>query len=185
MHNQLRRSRCAVVTRFVTDPASVTSSARAAVQSVDPDLPIAKVITLNNLVRESATPQRFSAQLLASFGVIAFVLTALGTYGLISYWVAQRQEIGVRMALGAQQIAVFASVLWQGARLALVGMAVGTAMAFGVARLMSSFLFEVRTYDTLAFVMAPLSIATVAVLACVGPALRATRVQPMVALRQE
>jgi predicted permease len=175
-----------VALRTQADPRALIASAREAIRSVDPGLPMAKVSTLATLVDDSMTQPRFSMLLLAAFAALALVLASIGIYGVISYTVAQRiQEFGIRLALGAQPRNVFAMVLTQGARLALVGVLFGFAAAFGVTRLMSSVLFGVQPTDPLTFVVVPLLLMAVALLACYIPARRATRVDPINALRYE
>ena len=174
------------ILRTTEDPASVTASARDAVHSIDPDLPIAKVRTLANIVSTSMTEPLFSALLLAAFGGLALLLATIGMYGVISYSVAQRtQEIGIRMVLGAGPRSVFRMVLGQGARLAVLGIAMGLAAALAVTRVMSSFLYGVRATDPLTFTAVSLLLLGVALLACFLPARRAMKVDPMVALRHE
>lgn len=174
------------ILRTTEDPASVTASARDAVHSIDPDLPIAKVRTLANIVSTSMTEPLFSALLLAAFGGLALLLATIGMYGVISYSVAQRtQEIGIRMVLGAGPRSVFRMVLGQGTRLAVLGIAMGLAAALAVTRVMSSFLYGVRATDPLTFTAVSLLLLGVALLACFLPARRAMKVDPMVALRHE
>lgn len=130
--------------------------------------------------------QKFSVYLIAGFGLLALVLASIGMYGVISYSVAQRtQEIGVRMALGAQPRDISAMVLLQGARLAGLGVAIGLVAAFGVSRLIASFLFGVGAADPLTFAVVTILLMVVALLACYMPARRAARVDPMIALRYE
>jgi putative ABC transport system permease protein len=161
-------------------------SARDAIRSVDPSLPIAKVSTLSTLVDDSMTQPRFSMLLLTAFGALALILASIGIYGVISYSVAQRtQEIGIRLALGAQPRNVFRMILGHGARLAGLGVLIGFLAAFGVTRLMTSLLFGIRPTDPLTLVAVPALLMAVALLACYLPARRATRVDPMVALRYE
>jgi putative ABC transport system permease protein len=175
-----------VAVRTKTEPASMTESVRAALRSIDPDLPLAKVATLATLVSDSLAQPRFSMLLLASFGVLALLLASIGMYGVISYSVMQRtQEIGIRMALGAERRSVFSMVLRQGTRLALVGVAVGLAGAFAVTRTMTRFLYGVQATDPLTFACVSLLLVAIALLACYLPARRATRVDPIVALRYE
>jgi putative ABC transport system permease protein len=144
------------------------------------------VSTLASLVDDSMTQPRFSMLLLAAFAALALLLASIGIYGVISYAVAQRtQEFGIRLALGAQPRNVFAMVLGQGARLALLGVFLGFIAAFAVTRLMTSFLFGVQPTDTITFVVVPALLMAIALLACYIPARRATRVDPIIALRYE
>jgi predicted permease len=175
-----------VVLRTTQDPTSVAASARQAIHSVDPDLPIANVKTLNDLVDDSVAQPRFAMLLLGAFGCLALLLAMIGMYGVISYNVARRtQEIGIRIALGAQRRNIFQMVLGHGLRLAAVGIAIGLAAAFGVTRVMTSFLYGVQATDPLTFTAVALLLVFVALLACYIPARRAMRVDPMVALRYE
>jgi ABC-type antimicrobial peptide transport system permease subunit len=175
-----------VALRTKSEPTAMTGSVREAIRSLDPDLPLAKVATLTTLVDDSMTQPRFAMLALASFGVLALVLASIGMYGVISYSVSQRtQEIGIRIALGAGRGTVFAMVVGQGARLAGIGIAIGLLAALGVTRLMAAFLYGVQPTDPLTFVTVSLLLAAIALLACYVPAHRATRVDPMMALRYE
>jgi len=175
-----------VALRTQADPRAIIGSARESVRSVDPALPLAKVSTLATLVDDSMTQSRFSMLLLTAFAVLALLLASIGIYGVISYAVAQRtQEFGIRLALGAQPRNVFSIILAQGARLAGFGIAIGLVAAVGVARLMRALLFGVQPLDPLTFAVVPVLLLAVALLACYLPARRATRVDPLVALRCE
>jgi putative ABC transport system permease protein len=175
-----------VALRTKANPASITGSAREAIHSLDPELPLAKIVTLATLVDDSLSQPRFAMLLLASFGVLALLLASIGMYGVISYSVMQRtQEIGIRMALGADRRKVFAMVLGQGARLAGLGISIGLVAALGLTRIMASFLFGVRPTDPLTFAAVSLLLVGIALLACYLPARRATQVDPMLALRHE
>jgi len=175
-----------VVLRTNVDPASLASSAREAIRSLDAGLPLAKVQTLRSVVDDSMTQQRFSALLLGSFGVLALLLASIGMYGVISYSVAQRtQEIGIRMVLGAQRRSVFQMILGQGARLGGLGIAIGLVAALAVTRLLAGFLYGVRATDPLTFAGVSLLLLAVTLLACYIPARRAMRVEPMNAIRYE
>ena len=175
-----------VVVRTTQDPASITTSARDTVHAVDPDLPFANVRTMNDLVSESMAQPRFAVLLLAAFGGLALLLAAVGIYGVISYNVAQRtQEIGVRMALGAQRGNVLQIVLAQGGRLVCAGVAIGLVVAMAVTRVMNSFLYGVQATDALTFAAVVILLVLVALAACYIPARRAMKVDPMVALRYE
>jgi predicted permease len=175
-----------VVVRTRLDVASAVTSARDAIHSVDADLPIANVKPLASLVEDSIAQPKFSMLLLAAFGAFALVLACIGIYGVISYSVAQRtREIGVRVALGANRLNIFGMILGQGARLAGLGVAIGIAVALGVTQMMSSFLYEVRPADPATFAVVCVILVSVAALACYLPARRATRVDPLVALRHD
>ncbi|HXA66651.1 MAG TPA: ABC transporter permease [Bryobacteraceae bacterium] len=175
-----------VALRTKTDPAFMLESARQAIRSIDPGLPIAKVATMTALVDNSMAQPRFAMLVLGSFGALALVLACIGMYGVVSYSVAQRtREIGVRMALGAARRDVFRMVLGQGARLAGLGIVIGLVAALAVTRLMAGFLYGVEAADPLTFAGVSLLLVGIALLACYVPARRATRVDPMIALRYE
>jgi predicted permease len=157
-----------------------------AVQAVEPSLPVFDLKSMAERVDSSLAPERFAVTVLGFFAAIALVLAALGLYGVISYSVTQRtQEIGVRMALGADRGRVLGMVVGQGMRLAAIGAGIGCVAAYGLARLLSSQLFEVNAADPETFLGVALLLAAVAFLACYLPARRATRVDPMTALRYE
>jgi predicted permease len=175
-----------VALRTKGDPSAMTESVREAIQAIDPDLPLAKLSTLTDLVDDSMAQPRFSVFLLGSFGVLALLLASIGMYGVISYSVLQRtQEIGIRMALGAQRRKVFGMVLGQGARLAGLGILIGLVTALGVTRLLTGFLYGVHPTDPLTFAAVSLLLLGIALLACYLPARRAMRVDPLVALKYE
>ena len=175
-----------VVLRTGANSSAVLGGVRNAFHSIDPDLPIAQVETLATIKSNSMAQPRFAMLLLTSFGLLAVLLACIGMYGVISYSVVQRtQEIGLRMALGAPQGAVFSMVVMQGASLAGLGILAGLATAFALTRLMSGFLFGIQPTDPITFVGVSMLLATVAVLACYLPARRATQVDPMIALRYE
>jgi putative ABC transport system permease protein len=175
-----------VAVRAKADLGTMTAGVREAIHSADPDLPIAKLAPLTTLVDDSMTEPRFAMLLLASFAGLALLLATIGMYGVISYSVAQRtQEIGIRMALGAARGNVFGMVLAKGARLAGLGIGIGLAAALIVTRLMTSFLYGVQPTDPLTFTAVSGLLIGVALLACYLPARRATRVDPIIALRYE
>jgi len=180
------RSSMALVVKSGADPASLTSAVREAVQSIDKDQPVFAISTMEELVRNSVATRRMTLVLLGLFSGLALILGAIGIYGVISYSVAQRtHEIGIRMALGAPRGDVFRLVVGEGLKLAGVGIAIGIAAAFGLARLMSSLLYGVSVTDFETFAGVAVLLALVALLACYVPARRAMRVDPTVALRYE
>jgi putative ABC transport system permease protein len=174
------------VVRTQIEPASLAASMRDAVQDIDRSQPITEVRTLQNVVSESVTQQRFNLTLLVMFGGLALLLSAAGIYGVTSYTVTQRtHEIGIRMALGAKDDDVLRLIMRQGMRPALIGLAIGIGAALGLTRLMESLLFGVTATDPMTFMTLSLLLMTVALLACYFPARRATKVDPMIALRYE
>lgn len=166
--------------------AIAQSALRQAVGAVDPSQPITDLSSVDARITESLGPQRFATNLLAVFAGLAILLAAVGLYGLISYSVAERtNEIGIRMALGARPVDVLKMVLVQGAQLAIAGAAVGIVAGIALMRAMRSFLYDVSVADPLSFGAAAVLLLLVAMLACYIPARRATRVDPMIALRYE
>ena len=186
--NSLQRpssSSIAVVVRGRVAPAALVPSMRQAVRSLDPQLPV-NFKTLYQVFSSSLDQHRFSLVIFGVFGAVALLLAALGIYGVTTYAVAQRtQEIGIRMALGARMSDVLKLVLSQGMSLALIGAALGVAGAFATTRVMSSLLFGVAPTDLATFTAVTLVLIAVAFLACYIPARRATKVDPLVALRYE
>jgi predicted permease len=179
-------SQAFLIVKTRTDPAQMGNSMRAAVASVDPGQPVASLETMEQYVAGSLDPQRIVVSLLAIFSVVALFLAALGLYGVMSYNVAQRtHEIGIRVALGAGRGQVWRLVLAQGLRAALAGIGVGALGAAVLVRSLSSQLFSVSAYDPTTFLVAVLILLAVALVACLVPALRATKVDPIVALRHE
>jgi putative ABC transport system permease protein len=168
------------------DPRSVIKSVAAAVNSVDPDMPLAGVQTIDEIVSESLAIDRFSVVLFASFGALGLILAAVGIYGVMVFAVTQRtHEFGVRMALGAQRARVIRMVLREGTILALGGSLIGLAGAYLVGRVMHGMLFGVDAFDVRAFGAAAVLLIGSALLACWFPAWRASRVEPLEALRYE
>jgi predicted permease len=159
---------------------------RQAVWSVNANLPLASVRTMQEVYDKSVARTSFTLVMLGIAGAMALVLGLIGIYGVISYTVSQRQrEIGIRLALGAQHTNVLQTVLGQAAKMALVGVAIGMVAAFALTRLMTSLLFGVTAHDPMTFAAVATLLFLVALLACYIPARRATRVDPMVALRYE
>jgi putative ABC transport system permease protein len=168
------------------DPKMLTKSIAAAVSSVDPDLPLANVKTVDEIISESLAIDRFSVVLFSSFGVLGLLLAAIGIYGVMAFTVAQRtQEFGIRLALGAQRSRVVSLVLKEGTTLALIGALIGFGGAYLVGRAMQSTLYGVGAMDARAFGAVALVLVGAALVACLLPAWRASRVEPIVALRYE
>jgi putative ABC transport system permease protein len=167
------------------DVAAIPDAVRTQVQAIDPTLPVFGAQTLNETVSDSLAQRRFSMEIVGLFALTALLLAALGIYGVISYLVNERShEIGIRLALGAARTNILQMVLGQGLRLALTGAAVGLVAALVVSRLIASLLYGVRPTDPLTFAGVAILFLAVAVLACYLPARRATRIDPMVALRE-
>jgi putative ABC transport system permease protein len=175
-----------ITIRTAVEPASIVESAKKAIHQINPNLPIADVETMDEIYADSLAPRRLAMTLLMLFAGIALLLAAIGTYGVIAYSVARRtQEIGVRVAIGAQRRDVLSLVLTQGVKLALLGAGIGLVAAFGATRLLAHLLFGVEAHDPLTFAVVPLCLTVVALIACVIPALRALRIHPSSALRYE
>jgi putative ABC transport system permease protein len=170
--------------RTASDPLRFTKAVREQVQALDHDQPIALVRTMDDLVEEQVGQRRLLVILLGSFALVALLLALIGIYGIIAYSVAQRtQEMGIRRALGAEASDILALVVGQGFRLALAGVALGLAAAFGLTRLMTTLLFHVSATDPATFAAVALLFLLVALAASYIPARRATRIDPMAALR--
>lgn len=174
------------VIRTNGDPLSLGSAVSHEFESLDAELAPSHVVTMGQVIAESSTRQNFNTLLLAVFASIALLLAAVGIYGLMSYTVEQRtQEIGIRMALGANQGKIMRLVLGQGMRLAVIGTVAGLAAAYGLTRLLAKFLFGLKATDPIAFSVVAAILILVTLLACFVPTRRAMRVDPMFALRQE
>jgi putative ABC transport system permease protein len=172
--------------RTVGDPARITNDVRTAIRDSDPTLPVFQIATMEKVRTDGIWSQRLFGWMFAMFGIVALVLASVGVYGVIAYSVSQRtQEIGVRLALGAQQADVIKLVVTGGAKLAGVGIAVGLVGSFAVTRLIQSLLVDVSATDPTSFVGVTLFLAAVALFASYVPARRATRVDPLTALRAE
>jgi predicted permease len=177
---------CTLVVRTNGDPRAVIPALRSEIQKMDATLPIYDVKTLTEHMDIPLFPARMAANVLGSFGVLALVLAAIGIYGVMSYVVAGRtREIGLRMALGAQFRHVRQLILRQGMMLATIGLVLGLGIVFVLARFLKSMLYGISPSDPLTFTTITILLAGVALLACLIPAQRATRVDPMVALRDE
>jgi putative ABC transport system permease protein len=174
------------VIRTQGDPSGIAAGARNVIRNIDPEQPIGEVNTMEGLLATSVAKSRFSATLLAVFSLVALVMAAVGIYGVMSYTVQQRtHEIGLRMALGAQQSDVLRLIIKQGIVLGLAGVAVGLIASFAFTRLIVSLLFEVPATDPRTFAAVAGGLFLVTLIACFVPARRAMRVDPLVALRYE
>jgi putative ABC transport system permease protein len=172
--------------RTTVDPKGLVNAVRQVVNAVDPDQPISNVATMQEVLGEEASQRRVGMILLVAFSVLAVLLASLGLYGVLAYFVTQHtNEIGVRLALGACPRDIVLLVLGKGMRLTLLGVGAGLAAAFGLTRLMTSLLFGVRPADPWTFIGVSLLLAGVALLACLIPARRGAKTDPMVALRYE
>jgi len=175
-----------LVARTSVAPSSLAASITSEVRSLDPNIPIFDVKTMDQRLSESLARRRFAMLALGVFAGFALLLAIVGIYGLISYSVAQRtSELGIRLALGARQIDVLRLVLSAGLKLALIGIAVGLVLSFAVTRFLSSLLFGVRATDLFTFSALSILLIVVSLIACYIPARRATKVDPLVALRYE
>ena len=175
-----------LVVKTDVDPASMAATVRKAVWEIDKDQPVSNIQTMDQILAESIARQRFSMLVLAIFAAVALVLAGVGIYGVMSYSVAQRtHEIGIRMALGAQTGAVLKLAVGYGMKLVIAGIAIGLIAAFALTRVMSTLLFGVTATDPTTFALISLLLIAVAVLASYVPARRATRVNPIIALRYE
>jgi putative ABC transport system permease protein len=183
---QFPSSGMTLIVRAAFDPGSLTSAIRNEVWAVDKDQPVTNVKTMSQYVADSAATRRFNALLLSVFATLAVVLASVGIYGVMSYSVSQRvHEIGIRLALGAQPSQVVKLVAGRGMAPVFAGVAIGLAGAFALTRVMTSLLYGVSATDSTTFVIVPVLLIAVAALASYIPSRRATKVDPMVALRCE
>ena len=174
------------VLRSAGDPVRLESAMKDAVRGVDPTLAVSRIQVLSEMVSASLAPRRFVVTLLGVFAGLALLMAVIGLYGVISYSVTQRtQEIGIRMALGAQRSEVLGLVIRQGMQLAGIGAVIGLIVSLAFSRVIQSQLFQVSPFDPLTFTATALVLIAAALLACYVPARRATRVDPMDALRYE
>src|SRR5262249_49153661 len=185
-HSQWTDSYMLLVVRTTIDPGALTAPARRAIHALDPDVPVHNVATMRQLVSTSTAQRRFTLLLIAAFAAVALLMAATGLYGVMAYSVTQRRrEVGIRVALGAQSADVLRLVVGQGLRLVALGVALGLMTALALTRLMKKLLFETPATDPALYAGVALLLTLVALLACWIPARRATKVNPMVALRVE
>jgi putative ABC transport system permease protein len=183
---QSPRRAMTMVVRTASDPLNVVPFVRNELTTLDKDQPLYNVRTMQQVMSQSTARRRFNMLLVAIFACLGLVLASVGIYGVISYSVTQRtHEIGVRMALGAEARDILKMIVRQGMGMVILGVGLGLGGAFGLTRVMSSLLFGVSPTDLFTFAGVSLILATVALLACYIPARRATRVDPMIALRFE
>jgi putative ABC transport system permease protein len=181
-----RAASLAWVARTRTEPHSLSAPIEKELRQVTGGLPVARVFAMDEIVGQSTARADFNMSLLTIFGCAALLLAAIGIYGLMAYSVRQRtQELGIRMALGAENSHLRNMIVLQGMRMAAIGVAIGSAAAVGLTRLLANFLFGVKPFDPLVFTMAPVLLGLVALFAVWLPAVRATRVEPASALRSE
>jgi putative ABC transport system permease protein len=175
-----------IVARASIEPEYLANSMRDTIAAIDKDQPVTDMKTLEQFIDESVAKKRFSMVLLTSFAVAALILAAVGIYGVMSYLVSQRKsEMGIRLALGAQSWDIMRLILGEGLKLISIGVTVGLGAAVALTRLLSSLLFGVSATDPMTFAFISLSLVAVALLASFVPARRATKVDPMIALRNE
>jgi putative ABC transport system permease protein len=185
-HTQFPTSFNSIVVKTMNDPTSAIGAIRREILAVDKDQAVFNVTTLEQLMGDSIRIRKFFMLLLLAFAALALILAAVGIYGVMSYVASQRTyEIGIRMALGAQTRDVLKLIIGNGMTLALIGVAAGLAGAFALTRLMAGLLFGVTATDTTTFVSVSVGLILVALLACYIPARRATKIDPLVALRYE
>jgi putative ABC transport system permease protein len=185
-HAQMPINSMNLVIRTTHDPRGLAGAIQHEVQSLDRDIPVYRIKTLEQYLGVAVAQPKFNALLLGLFAGLALLLTAIGLYGVMAYSVIQRaQEIGIRVALGARSVDVLRMVLRQGLKLTAAGLAIGLAAACALTRYMQSLLFGVKAADPLTFIGIALLLIAVAIVACWIPARRATKVDPMVALRSE
>ena len=185
-HLQVPYSNMSIAVRTAVAPGSVVGALREAVWRLDPDIPIADVSTMEDLIGRTLATRRVRAVALSIFGGVALLLAAVGLYGVLAYWVNRRRhEIGIRVALGASSGNIVEMILKRGITLVGIGLVIGLAGAFAATRLLQDMLYNVEPFDVTTFILVSLFFAAVATIACLLPAWRALRVDPMIALQAE
>jgi putative ABC transport system permease protein len=188
-HSVLQRAQFGdldLVARTAGDPLKLVPAVRQQVWAIDANIPVVDVMSMEQRLAESVAPRRFQMLLFCAFAAVALALAAVGVYGVMSHSVSRRtHEIGIRMALGAQPRDALLMIIRQGMRLAMAGVAIGLAAALALTRVMAGLFFNVKATDSATFVSATLLLVIVALIACYIPARRATKVDPLIALRQE
>lgn len=175
-----------LVVRTAADPAGLAEEVRRAVREVNREAPVFAVKTMDQVLSEATAPRRFNMIIMSVFASVALMMAGIGLYGVMAYSVTERtHEIGIRIALGAQVGNILRMVVGQGLVLALIGVAVGLTGAFALTRLMTSLLYGVSATDPITFIGVAVLLVVVALLACYLPARKATKVDPMIALRYE
>ena len=183
---QINGGRTGLLVRTRNDPAAIVGSLREQIKKIDPEMPIYDINTMSDLLARAAAPRRLNLALIAGFAVLALLLASVGIYGVMANMVTQRTgEIGVRLAFGASSRDVFELVAGHGLRLTLLGVSIGIASSFALMRLVSSLLFDVSATDPAIFLSVAMAVATMAMVACLVPARRAMRVDPISALRDQ
>ena len=177
---------CRLAVRTAVDPGFVTKDVAAAIHAIDPDLPLGDVKTMEQMFSESLVSNRFNSVLFGGFAVVALLLAAFGIYGVMSFVVAQRtQEIGVRMALGADRSQILRRVVLEGMSTSLTGALIGSLGAFYAARMMRGIIAGLTDVNPVILIGVTASLLVAALIACVVPAARAASVDPLIALRRE
>jgi predicted permease len=185
-HRQDTWNTMAITVRAANDPANLASAIRSEVSFIDKNVAVANLQTMERILSDSVAERRLNTMLLSIFAAVALILAAVGIYGILSYSVAQRtHEIGIRMALGARTTNVMSLIVGQGIKVVLVGVIIGIAGALALSQLLATLLYEVSATDPLTFVLIPLVLIGVALVASFIPARRAMKVDPMIALRHE
>jgi putative ABC transport system permease protein len=174
-----------LIVRSTGDPLALTSSIRAAIATVDPDVPLAKIRTMSDLITKKFGVRRLGVVLVGFFSGATLLLSAIGLYGLLAYAVSRRtREIGIRIAVGARSTNILQLVIRRGLKLAGTGLLIGVVATLALSRLIGSLLYGVSATDPLSLIIAILVLGLAALLACLLPAFRATRIDPITALRE-